>query len=490
MVNEFMKNILKNIDTKYYLVLCMILFLIPVIVLGFYNHPYFDDYSYSIDTYKVIQSGGGLISLIKSAFLTSYQFMYEWQGLYSSAVLLALQPGIFGDNYYFITTIFMIVVLWIGIFCLFYNLNKYIIKSKTNKYVAFLSLLTLFFLVETVPNARECLYWYNGAINYLFFWSLLLIIVGLILKYVYLTKNNIFFVMALSFLCFVLSGGNHVTAFGGLMLEFLAIIIFFKKKNGKMLIFPFLSGIIGFLININSPGTKVRAETVNLHGDVLKTIYDVFLKSFELYSNWLSIPLILFLIIFVGTIFSVIKNKKIKYRKKFLLIPFISYIVLSGMMCVVYYVFSNFGGGRVYDTLYFSFVIFLVINITILLKYLYDRRILLIDKIKFTDRIYIVFIVFIGVLGNNFYYFSTSYEATKELINGEAIKYDNQVNERLKILEDDKIDKVVVEPLKVKPYLLYGADFCEITDDNECNSSALNKYYDKKVIGVKNDKNK
>ena len=84
------------------------LFILPILIEAFYNHPTADDYWYSNLTHDVLVNGGGFLELIKAAIDTSVEYMNSWQGLYSSAFVLALQPGIFTEteNLYFITTWF------------------------------------------------------------------------------------------------------------------------------------------------------------------------------------------------------------------------------------------------------------------------------------------------------------------------------------------------------------------------------------------------
>ena len=100
------------IKKNYIYIILMIIISIPVFVMSFYAFPDFDDFAYSIDTYHSVLNGGNIIDIIIAAFNTSMEYMQKWQGLYTSAFLLALQPGIFGENFYFLTT-FVIVTKFI-----------------------------------------------------------------------------------------------------------------------------------------------------------------------------------------------------------------------------------------------------------------------------------------------------------------------------------------------------------------------------------------
>lgn len=77
--------------------------IVPLLWISFYDHPSADDYDYAFRTYAAWKSGRSLGLVLKEAVLTSAEFWHKWQGLYTSAFLLALEPAIFGEQYYCIT---------------------------------------------------------------------------------------------------------------------------------------------------------------------------------------------------------------------------------------------------------------------------------------------------------------------------------------------------------------------------------------------------
>ena len=473
-------------NKKFYYIL-IILFIIPIVLVGFYNHPSYDDFAYSIDTYHTVLNGGNLVDILISAFNTSIDFMYSWQGLYSSAFILALQPAIFGEQFYGLTTIILLFSVFIGIYALISTINKYILKNDGNKNLI-LSLLLLFFLVETVPTPNQGFYWFNGSMNYMFFWAVLLFLVSQMIRYFFIEKMDILNLLFMIFLAFIISGGNHVTAFAALFLELIVVIIVFVCRKKRLLLLPFIFGVAGFGINILAPGTRVRAAAVPFNGDILDTLFTTFKKSFGFVSSWMTVSLFLFIILFVYIIFDEVKNIKIKYNKKLLLIPFVSYLLLAGMLCVPYYALGGYGAGRINNVIYFTFVILTLVNVILFVKYLSDTKVLNLKKMKvfmpkYMYYVGIFIIVFIGIIGSSLYYYSTSYEAVNELVTGEAQEYSKENYARVEKYTDKSIKEVIVSPFEHKPYLIVGADVCEITDTQKCENNVINKYYDKKVIG-------
>ena len=66
----------------------------------------------------MVQSGSGnLFALLKEAVCVDIRYYNSWQGLYTSAFVLALQPGILGERYYFIGAVLLMVLMAA---CLYY----------------------------------------------------------------------------------------------------------------------------------------------------------------------------------------------------------------------------------------------------------------------------------------------------------------------------------------------------------------------------------
>lgn len=472
---------------NYIYIILMIIISIPVFVISFYVFPDFDDFAYSIDTYHTVLNGGNIIDIIIAAFNTSMEYMQKWQGLYTSAFLLALQPSIFGENFYFLTTFVIVTSLFAGIYLFVRAINKNFFKTKENNIL--LTALILFFIIQTIPNPFEAFYWFNGAVNYVFFIGLLLIIVSEYINLYNREKINIFRLILLCILSFLLSGGNHITAFAGLFIGFILVLMLFINKKNKLLIIPFITGVLGFIYNITSPGTGIRAGAVDFNGDVIETLIMTFRKSFGFFSNFTTFSLILLVLLILFIQYKNIKNWSIKFNKKFILIPVLSYILLCGLYCIPYYALGGYGGSRVTDTIYIIFVILLLVNLGLLFKYLLDKKIINFSKVKINQKLKfilpIIVIIFIGYFGSSVYYNSTTYEAVRELTSGEARTFKNEQQARFDKYTAEEIEKVIVKPLTAKPYLVFGIEACIINEDNDCSSNAINDYYDKKVIGMK-----
>lgn len=113
------------------IILFILMSFVPLVLLSFFNHPSADDYSYGKFTYHVWNSTHSFVAVLKSAVETSAHFWNNCDGLYASAFLMALQPGIFGEKYYTLTAfITMGSLIGANLFFAKMVLNKILNLSK------------------------------------------------------------------------------------------------------------------------------------------------------------------------------------------------------------------------------------------------------------------------------------------------------------------------------------------------------------------------
>lgn len=473
--------------------------LLPILKIANYNHPSADDYGYSDTIYKTVQNGGNFFDVIKEAFKATISGMQVWQGLYSSGFVLALQPAVFGENFYSLVTYIMILAIVLGIGVLFKRISKYIFKSNSRAWIIS-TILVSFFIIQTLPSPIEGLFWFNGAVNYTFFMMVLCYEVSLLIKYYNMEKKKIWPIIILiwtSIISFIMSGGNHVTAFLSMLVIFLAVVYAIYKKQYKIAIayvVALLCGIFGFYINMTSPGTLIRSSAINNHGGVIETIIKSAYQGITYINNWTSLSLILILAALTPYIYKMVKDKefykKVKWQGIFISI-LLSYGAICAMLCVPYYAMGSFGAGRLTDVVYITFSLLSVLNYTyficILLKYVDMSNIInSISKINtaISCALFMVALVIVSIAGNGTQP-TTSNEALKELISGEAMLYDEQMDNRIKYYLDESITNVEIDPVTVHPKLLYFEDLS--TDANDWKNVEASIYYNKETIKVKAD---
>lgn len=201
-------------------ILCICI-LLPTLIIGVYNRQSADDYGYAIQTHNAIINGGNIFNVIESAWKTDVEFYNTWQGLYTSAFILALQPAIWGESLYALTTIIVMLTAYLCLLGSIHIINKHFIK-RSFLFTIMLSLIILTMLTLWLPSPLEGLYWYNGAMNYMP-WAFTNILGVCILielyfcKGEYKNKKYILLIICSALLSFLTSGANHVTAFSNIL---------------------------------------------------------------------------------------------------------------------------------------------------------------------------------------------------------------------------------------------------------------------------------
>ena len=334
----------------------LIISLIPIVRLTFFSRPCVDDFAYSYPLYNYIKRGNwNIFGLIIKAIEVDIHFYNTWQGLYSSAFILAFQPGIFGEKYYFIGGVLLLILSFLCILHFVGTLLK-IHGIKENKYLVSLFFFTAIY--QALPSALNGLYWYNGAWNYMPFFFLVLVNTSLCLRHIYFNENNKKNLIKSCLLSFVISGGNHVTAFLNILILICLSYVSIKKKKGRIYI-SLVIALSGFLLVCIAPGTTIR-QAESAKQSVVTTIKASFIQSFVYIKEWLNNrTLILFLVCVLWSLF-IFKGYVIdtaKFKLSPLIYIFIAWVILCGLLCVPYIAMGFFGAERLTNVIWLYFIV-------------------------------------------------------------------------------------------------------------------------------------
>ncbi len=162
---------------------------------------------------------------------------------------------------------------------------------------------------------------------------------------------------------------------------------------------------------------------------------------------------------------------------------------LSAMSSPPFYILGESGPLRLRNLIYVNFVILSTGVYAYFLGWLITNKMReeqvtyiagLYDGIsqKYTAAFTLVMLIWLSA-GNSQSY-GSSLEAAKELLNGSAAQYHAEIQKRYELYENPEIEVVVVEPLSVKPEVIF---FDDITDDPEnWKNISTAKYFDKKSV--------
>jgi hypothetical protein len=248
-----------------------LLTLIPILALGVYDRPSSDDYGYGKAAHDALVAGGGFPGAWKAAVEQVASVWLSWQGSFSGILLMGLQPAVFSDAAYAITPFVLLASLCLSTLWLVKVLIQDLLGAKPWPHAFLVAIPMLALAVQYPVSAVEAFFWWNGAVYYTFFYSLMLCFVGLQIR-LYLScasldaphpRARLFLrVCGTAALGLFLSGGNFCT---GLLAAILTLgmtgLYFIRRKPLRAracAVVVFAIFLAGFAVNVSAPGNAVR----------------------------------------------------------------------------------------------------------------------------------------------------------------------------------------------------------------------------------------
>lgn len=465
-----------------------VLSLLPLLAAALFDHPSADDFSYSDLTHLAAQTGS-LADVLHAAAATSLEYMQTWQGLYSSAFALALNPAIFGEDWYAITCPLLMAVSAVAFLAFMRALCTNILGSPSKAWVGGALLAWLFF-IQTMPSPVQGLYWYNGAMNYLFFWSLGLATLAIMASY-YASSGakSICLTLLAAILAFIVAGGNHVSTFACIMgLAFVAIIDIYKHRRFLALV-PLAACIAGFAIVMTAPGTAVRAARLAAEAGVQNSIpWTLAMAPVTLLSclaEWVNLQYLCFLALLMPVFHRIClagyANTALLTLRNAVLLTIAACAFLMGMLCVPLYSLQSMGEARIANIVYATFTVLSVFIAFVYFGALQEKGCI---PAQFENALSLrpqgpaaasAVVLVVMLLAP-----STFTQAFDQLRTGQLQAYDSQLDARVALYEDASVSNVETPELSVKPSLIY---FDDITDDpSDWRNVDLAAYYNKESV--------
>jgi hypothetical protein len=196
-----------------------------------------------------------------------------WQGNFSAIFLMRLQPGIFGEQYYFIAPLILISSFAACSMFFFYTVFKRVFHTDGYR-AGIIALAITFVSMQLCNTPSDSFYWYNGAIYYTFFYSLMLLLYALLIRMRTASPAATAVLTIISgMLAFLIGGSNYATAlFMCIVLALTAgaaIYCVILKKNTVIrgyhvpaYIIIAVAAIAGLFISMAAPGNAIRQSSV------------------------------------------------------------------------------------------------------------------------------------------------------------------------------------------------------------------------------------
>ncbi len=465
-----------------------LLSLIPLLLIARYNSACADDYTYSGWVHCVWENTHSFAEVIKAAYIRAKFAYTEWQGSFSAVFLFALQPAAFGEKFYCLVPVIMLGGL---IFSTLFFCRAFFGKMSGGglKYI-FIAVVWLFAEIQMIPSAVQGFYWFNGASYYTFFYSLSLILFGLMILFVqadFTIKKWIYF----AFICIlsaVTGGGNYVTALLTVLIFLLCIIGLGIRgnKSALFLTIPFILLLTAFFISITAPGNAVR-QAQYISPGVVKTVLDSFSFAFASMTDKVNLMLLPWTVLLFPVLWNTAQDSGWKFRYPLIVLIF-TFCLYAAQFAPPVYAMGFVGDERIENIIFYSYMFLLIFNSFYILGWC-GRKF----ACKKFDRIMNSDILPVLLLDLSFVFLAgynaipernvTSVSAVNSLREGEAEKYYEEFGERLKILKDNSAQNVIFLPYDNKPYLLFFDDATDNKDD--WRNSSFAKYYGKNSIVVK-----
>lgn len=324
------------------LLLTLALSLIHPLWASFYNRPYSDDYSFGVHTHKAWQQTGSLFKVLTAAAHTAVDFFYNWQGTFSAIFAFSLQPGIFSEQAYFVSTFLLIFSL---LFAIFYFLHALLIKrlSSTRFEWLVVSSLVSLYAIQFPPYAAEAFYWYNGGIYYTFFFAVHLVLLGKLLKVREINSlpGKILSAILIVLLSTLVSGSNFLTALLAVLtgLCLCAVAVLRKEKNSWMISLSLLVLLAGLMISATAPGNAYRQlALLNIGREplpIFATILESFREGFRYARLWMRGELFCMLMLLSPVLLRIAARTAFRFRFPLLVVLFAFCLFCAQMAPVV-----------------------------------------------------------------------------------------------------------------------------------------------------------
>ena len=308
-LTERKKMILINIVC----VLALAVILWPLLVISKYNYPSADDWSYGVNTYRAIQNHEGVFQFLKTVYETVRND--TWEARFANIALASLQPGIFGEHCYAIVAYLMIgsiifSEIYLAAQCLGKNNRKLIIPVSVP--VIILQLLYC-------PCPEESFYWYTGAVNYTFVYSMSLVLIALFLKLseTMKTGKRLLLTFLVMLLAILVGGDNFATSVSTMCLLLCLQILFliYRKDAFRRTWVITLLETLSVLKCATSPLTTARING-NFGGSVTNTPIMAILLSFERtflnIISWTNLKTLLVLLLILPFLWKAVRKCSIR----------------------------------------------------------------------------------------------------------------------------------------------------------------------------------
>lgn len=343
------------------------LLLLPLIRISVYTVPFYDDYNYALFTRNFMEQEYSLASALQGAVYCVKTNWYAWQGTFSSIFFMAMAPMVWGEEYYFLGILFLMLILPISVMILVKSMTGVLKADRASSVTLQAGIAAT--AVVLIYSANGGFFWYNGGIHYVGMHSFLMLLAAAWIKLIRGSgKCSSFLLVIWTLAGALLAGGsNYVTALQGLLtgLSIAALGVILRKKQTWLLVPSLLVYGYGFYLNVSAPGNQVRSGILRDSGlgmPAFEAVGKSFLEAFLHLGKFTGPATLAMMILLFPVIRHVVKSGgHFRFRYPGLLLAWSFCLYATGFTPSLY-AMGHAGLGRALNAVKLTYQILLFMN--------------------------------------------------------------------------------------------------------------------------------
>lgn len=467
----------------------LVVLLIPLLRLTIYSVPCSDDYIYGRYAKVAIETGEGLLMtrVLASVWDCIRTSWHAWQGTYSSIFFMVLMPGIWGEQYYCIGPMFLILFLAVSVMTLVYTLLHTVLKTDRIQALGIATASASLTLLM-IHTAQDGFYWFNGGMHYVGMHSFCMLLVSVAVKILYSEKaiKRYGLILAGMLLALIVAGANFVTALQGLLICLSILFCGFLKKDKRVFgLFPILAVYAGgFYMNVMAPGNDKRSYSYIGWGlSPAKSVLASFQTGAEMaweFTGWMTI---VFLLLMLPSVIYMVKRVTFSFKLPGLVTLWSVCLYATGFTPSLFSL-GHKGLERTLNAVKLTWQLLLILNLVYWCGWIVSHH----KQIKGTmyrwwyyGVLAVTALVVFHTETNQAGSFS-SYGAYYYIRTGEAYNFYQEYLGRVEVLKSDAMN-VRFDPYVWKPWFLCRRDLSDNPDSSS--NIALAAWYDKESVALR-----
>ena len=469
---------------------CLLLLaaLIPLFRLTIYAVPYYDDYNFGRFARAAMEQEQSKWAAVSGALECSRTQWYAWQGTYSSIFFMTLMPAIWGEQYYFLGPVFILLLLLAGSMVFTHVILRKVFGMEKWISLALQAVITTAEFMF-IYSAQSGFYWYNGGIHYVGMhgFGLLFLAVAICLERAEgRTAKGLLFTASV-LLAMITAGSNFVTALQGLLCLvtiLLVSVVLERRRCGLWLLPATAVYIIGFGLNVAAPGNSVRAQSYIGWGyGPLESIGRSFLEAVKHIPEYTGLVVLTVMLLLLPLSWQAVKSTDYRFRYPGIVLAWSFCLYATGYTPSLYSL-GHAGLSRTLNAVKITYLMLLFLNEIYWCGWL--RQVLEKRTEKTAQRLLarkgVAVWWFYGIIGvmclmifkaspNQAGHYS-SYGAYYYVHTGEAYNFHQEYLERVKRLSGNA-KNVHLPAYRFKPWFLCMGDISEDASDEANRSLAM-----------------